>query len=225
MEAAQEGKMFGVLLGKASPEHSSHLSLSPPSFSRSSDQHLHVVLVACSGQLEGVWEPRGWAPSLLDHHQVSGASWRAQRDLHRLTYRVREARRAGSAGLITTLKQERRERSRQHADELRDAVSLTPLIGDPIKLSALWPRAATGVGECCAPKLISWAAQLGVEPLGLAECQFTPTHDDVRPPRAQLVTSKSVEGGSLSFYEPCEPRCQPLLPFLLRGEREVIDLK
>lgn len=235
LEAAQEGKMFGLLLGEYQPKTQAQLDLEPPSELKSLVKPSHlvrheqrspqgspheVVLFACSGQLGGLWEPRGWAPSLLNHQRVAGQSWRTQRDLHRLTSRIKRAQLISDQSEVVRLKQLRRERSRVHARELHDETWLTPLKGSPVSLSDYWPHASVGVGECCAPKLLCWAAQLGVIPSGLVEFQFV-SHDHLlsslpkSSPRAQLINTLEVSQGALSFYTPCEPRCQPILPFLL----------
>ena len=223
--AVKEGKMFGLLVSEpteTSIQEAAHTMSSETHDEQTPDlQSSWVQLIACSGQLGGLWNPPGWAPSLLDHHKVAGASWRAQRDLHRFTYQIQQAHQKGDAVGVAELKRLRRARSEQHADELRRATVLTPLIGAPLALSELWVDAATGVGACCAPKLICWAARCGLKPLGIAEFQIT-YHDSVapRPPRAELITRVATPHYDLSFYAPCHARCVPLLPFLLNGERE-----
>ena len=218
--ATQEGKMFGLLVGEpagTSIQETAHLDPMESHQVGSS----WVQLRACSGQLGGLWNPPGLAPSLLDHQKIAGASWRAQRDLHRFTHQIEQAHRRGDMTRVIELKRLRRARSKEHADELRGATLLTPLIGAPLALSELWTDAATGVGECCAPKLICWAAQREIKPLGIAEFQVT-YYDSTapRPPRAELITRVTTPHYDLTFYAPCHARCVPLLPFLLNGERE-----
>ncbi|MFM7425809.1 MAG: RluA family pseudouridine synthase, partial [Elainella sp.] len=60
----------------------------------------------------------------------------------------------------------------------------------------------TGTGDCCAPKLLHWAALNGWKPLTLAEFWWG------RPEPGRIVGE---------FYAACEERCQPLLGFLLSG--------
>ena len=213
--------MFGVLVGLYSGP--SQLGM----FECEADDVFYprsrqVYIVACSGQLGGLWNPYGWAPSLINHQRISGDSWRAQRDLHRLTHRIAQANQRRDQSQVRALKQSRRDLSRRHADVIREATLLTPLIGNSRSLSDFWPDAATGVGECCAPKLICWSAQLGIHPIGLAEFQVTYHHRSRSPriPRAELITHVSTSEYDLSFYAPCHPRCRPLLPFLINGEVE-----
>ena len=64
-----------------------------------------------------------------------------------------------------------------------------------------------GVGECCAPKLLCHAAQSGLRPKGLCEFYWGPQTE--------------YDGKSAGqFYPCCEPRCRPLLGFLLCGADE-----
>ena len=224
--AVKEGKMFGVLIGRYLGEPIAGISDVQdvyPSFAidHSDPVSRWVYLVACSGQLGGLWNPHGWAPSLIYHQQIAGESWRAQRDLHRLTQRISQAKQRGATNEVGVLKNKRRQRSRQHANLIRKSTHLTPLVGRPRSLNFIWPDAATGVGECCGPKLICWAAQLGIEPIGVAEFQVT-YHDATltSTPRAELITQSYSPRYTLSFYAPCRARCQPLLSFLVNGEVE-----
>lgn len=246
-----EGKMFGLLLCQvpntyqhAEQQGSTCTNALPLGASWVDPSRSLVSLVAFSGQLDGVWERPGWAPSLLNHHRVAGESWRAQRDLHRLSHNLKLAQRGENAESARELKRMRRERSNEHARYLRDQTFITCMSGEIHALSTLWPDAATGVGECCAPKLLCWAVQLGFEPLGLAE--FCIVERRLRPPRADLLdqhevifsidhstAQRSPSGGvslqgepsrgdtspeTLSFYAPCRPRCQPLMPLIFDTE-------
>ena len=62
----------------------------------------------------------------------------------------------------------------------------------------------SGAGECCAPKLLQTAYQLGLEPLAMAEFWWgpsSPTH--YRQPGA--------------FFPACRSKCYPILSFMLQG--------
>ena len=58
----------------------------------------------------------------------------------------------------------------------------------------------TGTGECCAPKLLHYAATQGFKPLAMAEFWWG---------------SGSKEQGK--FYGACAERCEPIMGFLLSG--------
>ena len=62
----------------------------------------------------------------------------------------------------------------------------------------------SGAGECCAPKLLQAAYQLGLEPLAMAEFWWgASTPDHYRQPGA--------------FFPACRSKCYPILGFMLQG--------
>ena len=62
----------------------------------------------------------------------------------------------------------------------------------------------SGAGECCAPKLLQTAYQLGLEPLAMAEFWWgTSSPDHYRQPGA--------------FFPACRSKCYPILGFMLQG--------
>ncbi|NNF08271.1 MAG: hypothetical protein HKN21_16030, partial [Candidatus Eisenbacteria bacterium] len=61
-----------------------------------------------------------------------------------------------------------------------------------------------GVGDCCAPKLLNYAATHNLTPKGLAEFYW-----------GEPTKSGNKQPGQ--FYAPCESRCEPILGFLLCG--------
>ena len=65
-------------------------------------------------------------------------------------------------------------------------------------------RPPTGMGDCCAPKLLQCAVRHRLEPLGMIEFWWG------SPPPAL----PRVEG---AYYGSCEHKCYPILGFLLRG--------
>jgi tRNA pseudouridine32 synthase/23S rRNA pseudouridine746 synthase len=104
------------------------------------------------------------------------------------------------------LKQQRKELSRQLQAQMHAHYSLTNFAGQSLPLQALMPGGAmpTGTGDCCAPKLLHWAATQGLKPLAMAEFWWGPS-----PPQGDKVQGE--------FYGACAERCQPLMGFLLSG--------
>jgi hypothetical protein len=218
-----KGKMFGVLLGTWLGEDTL-----PQDVSWVNKDKKLVSIRAYSGQMNGVWMWPSWAPSLLAHHRIAGESWRVQYALHTLTQQINDPIQQRTSELINQLRQQRSSISRQHAQTLREHTYLYALNGDVRRLSDCWSTAATGVGECCAPKLICRAAQLKIKPIGLAEFWCGP---HPKTPPAELIETRALrldlisEYSSkiswadslieLSFYAPCKERCLPLMPFLL----------
>ncbi|MFM6504646.1 MAG: RluA family pseudouridine synthase, partial [Dolichospermum sp.] len=64
---------------------------------------------------------------------------------------------------ITELRQQRKQLSRQLQTEMHAAYSLTNFSGQSLSLQQLLPGGTpTGTGECCAPKLLNYAANHGL---------------------------------------------------------------
>lgn len=62
----------------------------------------------------------------------------------------------------------------------------------------------SGAGECCAPKLLQAAYQLGLEPLAMAEFWWGPSKPGhYKQPGA--------------FFPACHSKCRPILGFMLQG--------
>lgn len=106
---------------------------------------------------------------------------------------------------IGALKKERKALSRALQAEMHGEFARALWADRPWSLVSLFPSGPpTGTGECCAPKLLHWASQLGLKPLALAEIWWGPD-------------TESRKRGH--FYPPCVERCQPLLGALLSSER------
>ncbi|MEW5859646.1 MAG: pseudouridine synthase [Cyanobacteriota bacterium] len=104
------------------------------------------------------------------------------------------------------LKQQRKELSRQLQTQMHAAYSLTNFAGQSLSLQELMPGGSmpTGTGDCCAPKLLHYAATHGLKPLAMAEFWWGSSSAD----------RDKIQG---EFYGACAERCQPLMGFLLSG--------
>lgn len=106
---------------------------------------------------------------------------------------------------IRELKQRRKQLSRQLQTQMHAAYSLMNFFGQSRSLQQLMPEGLpTGTGDCCAPKLLHYAAKHNLKPLAMAEFWWGPSsnHQDKIPGK---------------FYGACVERCQPLMGFLLSG--------
>ena len=105
---------------------------------------------------------------------------------------------------IRELKQQRKALSRQLQVQMQVAYNLTNFFGQSLSLQELMPGGSmpTGTGDCCAPKLLHYAATQGLKPLAMAEFWWGTSSLD------------KVQG---EFYGACTQRCQPLMGFLLSG--------
>ncbi len=107
---------------------------------------------------------------------------------------------------IQELKQRRKALSRQLQAQMHQAYSLMNFLGMSVSLQQLMPAGSipTGTGDCCAPKLLHYAAQHGFKPLAMAEFWWGGNSEN----------QEKVQG---EFYPACVERCQPLMGFLLSG--------
>ena len=105
---------------------------------------------------------------------------------------------------IRHLKQQRKIRSRQLQEQMHDAYRLMNFLGTSSSLRELMPAGIpTGTGDCCAPKLLHYAASQGLKSISMAEFWWGDGG----------MTGK-IQG---EFYGACEERCQPLMGFMLAG--------
>lgn len=102
------------------------------------------------------------------------------------------------------LKQQRKILSRRLQTQMYSAYSLTNFLGQSISLEQLMTDGflPTGTGDCCAPKLLHYAAKQGLKPLAMAEFWWGESNQ------------YKIQG---EFYGACIERCQPLMGFLLSG--------
>jgi tRNA pseudouridine32 synthase / 23S rRNA pseudouridine746 synthase len=117
---------------------------------------------------------------------------------------------AQADGAICSLKQRRKALSQQLQAELYRAYRLKNFAGAEVSLRDLGRQQPeglpTGTGECCAPKLLHYAASQGLKPLALAEFWWGP-----------FAEEQAEERQPGQFYGACQARCQPLMGFLLSG--------
>jgi len=104
------------------------------------------------------------------------------------------------------LKQERKQLSRSLQAQMHEVYRLTNFRGSSSTLSSLGSMGTlpTGTGDCCAPKLLHYAATHQLHPISMAEFWWGPP-----PPGGNKVHGQ--------FYGACTERCQPIMGFLLSG--------
>jgi tRNA pseudouridine32 synthase / 23S rRNA pseudouridine746 synthase len=101
------------------------------------------------------------------------------------------------------LKRQRQALSQQLQTQMHQAAALTNFAGESVALAQLRPAGLpTGSGECCAPKLLHYAATHHLQPIAMAEFWWGPAVGDKQPGQ---------------FYGACADRCQPLMGFMLSG--------
>ncbi|MEO0837355.1 MAG: pseudouridine synthase [Cyanobacteria bacterium J06643_5] len=104
---------------------------------------------------------------------------------------------------VRELKQQRKQISRKLQTQMHAAYSIMNFMGNSSSLKQLVPQGLpTGTGDCCAPKLLHYAATNNLKPLAMAEFWWGESTKDKKPGE---------------FYGACIERCQPLMGFLLSG--------
>ncbi len=179
------GKMFGVLTGC---DHSGK----------------RIRLYAFSGQFNGHWLVPGWVPPLFDIPAWHTVHDKREREIKRLSRLLEAAERSDT--IYQKLKRKRKQLSRQLMQKLHALYTLHNFQGDKIAMKSLFPKDAppTGAGDCCAPKLLHYAASNTITPDGMAEFYWGKTN---------LSKTKKHK----AFYPPCEDKCKPILGFMLCG--------
>jgi len=141
--------------------------------------------------------------------KIARRDFKRERDL--VLQPLKEAIADGDARM-QVLKKQRRELSRTLQAQMHNAYVLTNFAGETRSLRQLITERAvpTGMGDCCAPKLLHYAATHNLTPLAMAEFWWgNPSRDGYK-----------IQG---EFYGACVERCQPLMGFLLSGRRSLSD--
>ena len=155
------------------------------------------VLKAYSGQICGRSDWEGYVPAVFDYLQPDGFFKRHEAEivaLHEAGQPTRERSAALQRWLFSKFvlcspKGEQRSVRDVFADwaEANHSKQVMP---------------PGGTGECCAPKLLHYANSHGMVPVALAEFWYGES------PKGEIRHHGMT-------YQPCQGKCQPILPFLL----------
>ncbi|NJB68291.1 hypothetical protein GGQ74_001964 [Desulfobaculum xiamenense] len=163
------------------------------------------VLRAFSGQYNGLWRVDGWVPPVLDvdaFHRIGDPVERAIKALGRemAALPTSDPRRA-------ELSRRRKAMSQHLMRDFHDLYRLRNFHGDERPMAEVFLGGGgmpTGVGDCCAPKLLNHAVRHGLRPLGLVEFYWG------RENRSGTRTHGLC-------YPACDGKCRPILGFMLCG--------
>jgi tRNA pseudouridine32 synthase/23S rRNA pseudouridine746 synthase len=159
------------------------------------------VLKAYSGQICGRSDWEGYVPAVFDYLQPDGFFKRHEAEivaLHEAGQPTRERSAAlqrwlFSKFMLCSPQGERRSVRDVFADwaEANHSKQVVP---------------PGGTGECCAPKLLHYANSHGMVPVALTEFWYGAS------PKGEIRHHGMT-------YQPCQGKCQPIMPFLL-GDRQ-----
>jgi tRNA pseudouridine32 synthase/23S rRNA pseudouridine746 synthase len=162
-----------------------------------------IVLKAFSCQYDGEWLIDGWVPPLLDPKQFYDLIAEPDRQINIRTRALKTMEKSHPD--YRELSDERKALSQQLMKDIHALYHLTNFHGETRALTEILSgNIPMGVGECCAPKLLNYAAFNGLKPLGLSEFYWG------RENRSGTRQHKQ-------FYSACAEKCQPILGFMLCG--------
>ncbi len=185
----QRGKMFGILEG-----------IDP----RGNEK----VLYAFSGQYNGLWNIPGWAPPLFEEEIWISTNFTTEKKIKKLSRELENLENGTSTFQKT--KRLRKKLSQDLMIKLHQLYEIHNFRGETSTLEPFFKGKQgipTGTGDCCAPKLLNYAVQHEILPLGIAEFYWG-------------KTNKSSTRKHGCFYPPCAEKCKPLLAFFLCGLEE-----
>lgn len=162
------------------------------------------TLRAFSGQYNSLWTVPGWVPPILDLAAFDRTIADDEPRIKALTRQIDLLPNTDPARV--RLLAERRERSQRLMARIFGLYRLTNFRGQTRPLAEVFLGRAmpTGTAECCAPKLLHFAATHDLTPIGLAE----------------FYVGRANRSGTRNhgeFSAPCAEKCRPILGFLLCG--------
>jgi len=180
------GKMFGVLVCEDSDGN-------------------EVILKAFSGKFNNRRTVPGWVPHLFDEAKFNAVIEEGNTGIHPLTAQISGLEKGSPDWKTATA--ERRQISLGILAKLYALYEVTNFRQETRSLSGAFrfsKSIPTGTGDCCAPKLLNFAARNNLKPLGIAEFYLGKAS----------ASGERIEG---NFYPPCDDKCAPLLGFMLCG--------
>ncbi len=163
------------------------------------------VLRAFSGQYNSIWRVPGWVPPLVDVDALRRISFGVERVIKRMGRRIDDlpADSPEREDLIT----KRRVLSQALMKDIHALYMIPNFRRELVPL----PKAVfggggipSGTGDCCAPKLLGYAARHDLTPLGLAEFYFGRENRSGTRKHGKVYTS-------------CPEKCGRILGFMLCG--------
>lgn len=164
------------------------------------------IVRAFSGQYDRIYDIPGWAPPVMNLSRYNAVNAAGSKVVNEYSDRI-DSLAAHEKELLQQLKKERKACSRALMDELYALYILGNFKGEKKPLKEVFHSTQgmrTGTADCCAPKLIHYAQENRLIPLGIAEFFYG-------------AENKSQTRQHGKFYEACEEKCQPILGFMLCG--------
>lgn len=164
-----------------------------------------VVLYAFSGQYHGNWLVEGWMPPLFNLDDFLALTVETEQRIKQLGRTIDRCVAQSSDWLAARKK--RRLLSRNLMSDIHNLYTLRNFRGQTTGLQQAFTGGngiPTGTGDCCAPKLLNFAAKNDLRPLGI--CEFFWGREN-----------RSAGHRHGSFTSSCMEKCRPILGFMLCG--------
>lgn len=147
-----------------------------------------------------------FVPSIVSTKQIEQALLEYDKQIHELTEQINELQKSNvPQSNITNLKKQRTQLTDISLQRVFELYSFTRWDGKKITLPQIISEHSnhlppTGTGDCCAPKLLSYAFEHNLQPVSMDEV-FYGTN-----------SKNKINGVS---YPPCDERCGYILPYIL----------
>lgn len=144
-----------------------------------------------------------FVPSIVEESQINEALEKNDREIHKLTEQINVLEKENDFRI--SLIEKRTQLTTESLQKVFDLYSFTRFDGKTVSLNQIIKEhnnllPPTGTGDCCAPKLLSYAFSHNLLPLSMDEVFYG------------NGTKNKISGHS---YTPCDERCGYILPSIL----------
>ncbi|MCK5192312.1 MAG: hypothetical protein KAQ71_00790 [Desulfobulbaceae bacterium] len=164
----------------------------------------YTILRSFSGQYNGIWKAAGWAPPLFSTQTLFSISRDVEKKIKEMGREIKNHihQSKEQRQLIKT----RKSLSRNLMKNIHGLYTLSNFRGETKSFEEVYIGTGipTGTGDCCAPKLLNYAARNNLKPLSLAEFYWG----------KENLSGTRKHG---KFYSSCPDKCQPILGYMLCG--------
>ena len=166
-------------------------------------------LYAFSGQFNGLWHVPGWVPPLFDIAQYSEIHDPVEKRIKKLGSQMENLPKKSAE--YVKLQELRKQISQNLMRDIHNLYRVHNFSSEQADLHQAFDSPngkPTGTGDCCAPKLLNFAAQSHLAPISMAEFFFG----------RENKSGTRVHG---TFYPSCNDKCRQLLGFMLCGAEQL----
>lgn len=174
------------------------------------DDGTTVILRAFSGQYNTRWHVEGWVPPLFSVDEFNSLTYIREKQIKAIGSQINKWNRHSDTWLL--LRKKRRHLSQALMRDIHDLYSVSNFRGETVSLAEAFTRNSgipSGTGDCCAPKLLNFAARNKLRPIGISEFYW-----------GRENRSETQSQGS--FTSSCKEKCAPILGFMLCGLNQEI---